>query len=230
VKNASQTKAENGCTINRRTAAFELALLLAILEWVVWTDNKRVLDRPARLGGYIVLGMAVVALVCRQPVTRARLGLSTIGSQNGLAPLAALTVVAMVALTLIGWTVGTIGQTERLWEWVANNWIVDGGQQVLLQVVLVPRLAVILASNGPRVSIVSAGVFSLLHAPNLPLMGMTFFAGAAWCEWFRRYRNLPAVWLSHVVLAATTLYCLDGPALRRMRVGISYLLHSLNYS
>jgi hypothetical protein len=209
-----------------RAAAFsETGLLLAAAEAVLWTDSRHVLPSTARTLMAALLAAVVLALLYRQRPHLGDLGLAPISFSHGIGWLAAITVAGMSLCVAGGLAWNTIGATDDLGRWVAQNWAMEGVQQLVLQVVLVSRLNVLLGGPGLRVSLIAAGVFSLLHAPNAILMALTFPAGLAWCEWFRRYRNLPALWVSHLLLAATTLYCLNGPGLRVLRVGIAYVFY-----
>lgn len=230
AESASGTKRANTVPTEERTATWaELLLLLAVLEFVLWTDNKRVLPQPIRAAGTVLVAVVAAGLVVRQRSSRHELRLTPVSWRAGVGRLALAVALAGAALGAIGWRNGSLGNVERFGHWLAGNWLLDGAQQVLLQVLLVPRLTILVGAQGPRVSLTAAVVFSLLHIPNLPLMALTLLAAFVWCEWFRRYRNLPAVWASHVALAAMALYCLNGPALCRMRVGISYVLHSVAF-
>ncbi|MEK6541932.1 MAG: CPBP family glutamic-type intramembrane protease [Pseudomonadota bacterium] len=87
------------------------------------------------------------------------------------------------------------------------------------------RLRTILAvGRGPRAimrhqMMVAAGtatIFSLIHAPNLPLMLFTFFAGLAWSCLFYRRPNILLLGLSHAFLGTVLhqfllLYMRIGP-------------------
>ena len=73
-------------------------------------------------------------------------------------------------------------------------------QQFLLQSNIVIRLIQILRNKNN--AIVAAGaIFSLLHAPNIPLMVLTFVAGVVCCIIFLRHRNIFALGITHGVMA-----------------------------
>lgn len=216
----------------RPGAAAELGLLLAAFEWCLWTDSRQVLPKAARLAGSGVLVLVVAFLLIRQRPTARELGLAPgrrRGTRNwrdwfdGGWSLALGTLGGMIALLVAGWWLGTIGQTPTWSAWVRKNWHLEGAQQLLLQVLLVPRLEQVLGRRGAPVTLMAALFFGLLHLPNLPLSALSFVGAVGWCEWFRRHPNLPAVWLSHLALAATALYTINGPALGMLRVGIGYV-------
>lgn len=208
--------------LTAKAAAIETTVLLAVLEWVLWTDSKHVLSQSARTAGTFMLVCVVVTLLLRQRPNLSDLGVAPSNWLAGIPTLMAATITAMLAITILGFSLGTIGNVENFPHWVRRNWHLEGLQQLLLQVLLVPRLTLILSDRRRLVSTVAAAIFGLLHAPNVPLVILTAVAAFLWCEWFRRFRNLPALWLSHFLVAATLLYCLNTPALATLRVGISY--------
>lgn len=217
-------KGSNQLLRQRRWALAELVLLLLAIEAMLWTDNKRLLTPLTRAFAHDAVLAIVAVLLVRQRPDRALLGLKPAGWLRGAGWLVGATGACALAVFVAGWQFGTLGNVENLGRWLARNWHMEGVQQVLLQVLLVPRLTVLLPGAGAAVSWTAAVVFGLLHLPNPVLVVLTTIAGGFWCEWFARYRNLPAVWLSHLVLAAVTLYCLNGPALFNLRVGIGYVL------
>jgi len=95
-------------------------------------------------------------------------------------------------------------------------------QQFMLQVVVARRLQV--ASNREVATLATATLFALLHAPNTPLMLLTFAAGLLWTAWFLRRRALLPVALAHAA-AALLIGGLLAPEgwLRSLEVGARYL-------
>ncbi|MFP4054165.1 MAG: type II CAAX prenyl endopeptidase Rce1 family protein [Phycisphaerae bacterium] len=71
--------------------------------------------------------------------------------------------------------------------------------------------------------VASAGVFALVHAPNWPLVGLTFGAGLAWCVLFIRRPNLFTLGLAHAVLAVWVYHALPDEWLQRLTIGNQYL-------
>ena len=95
-------------------------------------------------------------------------------------------------------------------------------QQFMLQVVVARRLQV--ASNREVATLATAALFALLHAPNTPLMLLTFAGGLLWTAWFLRRRALLPVALAHAA-AALLIGGLVAPDtwLRSLEVGARYL-------
>jgi membrane protease YdiL (CAAX protease family) len=65
-------------------------------------------------------------------------------------------------------------------------------------------LAVLGALRAPAAAQVAliAALFSAVHAPDWPLMGLTLGSGALWAWLYGRVPNLPAVSLSHGILGS----------------------------
>ena len=95
-------------------------------------------------------------------------------------------------------------------------------QQFMLQVIVARRLQ--RAGNREVATLATATLFALLHAPNTPLMLLTFAAGLLWTAWFLRQRALLPVALAHAA-AALLIGGLVTPEgwLRSLEVGARYL-------
>jgi membrane protease YdiL (CAAX protease family) len=95
-------------------------------------------------------------------------------------------------------------------------------QQFMLQVIVARRLQV--AGNREAATLATAALFALLHAPNTPLMLLTFAGGLLWTAWFLRRRALLPVALAHAA-AALLIGGLVAPDawLRSLEVGARYL-------
>jgi membrane protease YdiL (CAAX protease family) len=73
-------------------------------------------------------------------------------------------------------------------------------QQFLLQSNILIRLIQILKNKNN--AIVAAGaIFSLLHAPNIPLMELTFVVGLVCCILFSRHKNIFTLGITHGVMS-----------------------------
>ncbi|MFO0947384.1 MAG: hypothetical protein U1D30_15855 [Planctomycetota bacterium] len=210
----------------RRRAAVELLWLIGAVEWCLWTDSRHVFPKSVRLLNTVVVALIVLAIVIRQRPSLRDLGFAPPSWFAGLKSLALFTLIGMGLLFGTGFYLGSLGNEQAWATWVRKNWHMEGLQQLLLQVLLVPRLAVLLGGNGTKVSLIAAILFSLLHAPNVLLMGLTMIAGFVWCEWYRRFPNLPALWISHLSLASAALLSINGSALGMLRVGIGYVFRN----
>lgn len=73
-------------------------------------------------------------------------------------------------------------------------------QQFLLQSIIFVRLLRIL-KNKKATIVAAAVIFSLIHAPGIPLMAITFIAGLCCCILFSRHRNIFTLGMFHAVMA-----------------------------
>jgi hypothetical protein len=77
--------------------------------------------------------------------------------------------------------------------------------------------------NFRRRAFETALVFSLAHAPNVPLMALVFVVETLWLLLFRRFRNLFALALAHACAALVAGQTLVPEWLSSFRVGLHYL-------
>jgi membrane protease YdiL (CAAX protease family) len=94
-------------------------------------------------------------------------------------------------------------------------------QQYALQAVILLRLED--AGLNRSAPLVAAAVFSLVHAPNPGLVILTFLGGLLWCSVFRKYPSIPAVALSHAILAVAVVSMLPPETTGGFRIGPAYL-------
>ena len=91
-------------------------------------------------------------------------------------------------------------------------------QQFLLQSNILVRLIQILRNKNN--AIVAAGViFALLHAPNIPLMVLTFVVGLVCCILFSRHRNIFTLGITHGVMAVMAFSLLIPGVIDNFRTG-----------
>ncbi len=213
-------------SLDRRRSAIELAVLMSAMLLHLWTDSRFVLPKPVRQTNAVLLAALAVGILIQQRPSLRDFGFAPPrGWWDGLPKLVLGTLSYALALWGIGWGAGTAGAFVGLGWWQIENLHQQGLQQVLLQVFLFPRCQAILGRDDWKPTWMAAGIFALLHAPNVPLMAFSGFAALGWVEWFRRHPNLPAVWISHAFLAGVGLATIH-PFLGRLRVGIGYLWSS----
>jgi len=111
---------------------------------------------------------------------------------------------------------------KRFWE-LSGAYVGWGlGQQYLLQAFAFRRLRQGGLGPWPAAGL-AAGGFAMLHAPNWPLVGLTFFSGMVWCRLFLRRPNLLTLGTAHGVLAVLTYHALPVAWMHKMAVGHMYL-------
>lgn len=93
-------------------------------------------------------------------------------------------------------------------------------QQFLLQDYFLPRLTSALSSN--TAIAVAAGLFSVAHLPNIPLVLATLVWGAVSSVLFRHYRNLYIIGITQGLLGLSFAVCVPDLWLHHMRVGLGY--------
>lgn len=93
-------------------------------------------------------------------------------------------------------------------------------QQFLLQSFFFLRLERLLGSR--RAVWAAAGLFAFAHLPNPVLVPATLVAGFAFCELFRRYRNLYALAIAQAILGMCLAAAVPDALHHHMHVGIGY--------
>jgi hypothetical protein len=76
--------------------------------------------------------------------------------------------------------------------------------------------------RGLGAAVPAAGLFALVHAPNLELMSLVFAAELVWLVCFTRFRNLFALALAHALAATVIKHDLVPGGLSSMKVGLGY--------
>jgi len=94
-------------------------------------------------------------------------------------------------------------------------------QEFMLQSFFFLRLEQLL---GARKAVwAGATLFALAHVPNPVLIPATFAAGLAFCELFRRYRNIYTLALAQAILGMCLAAAVPDALHHHMHVGIGYL-------
>jgi membrane protease YdiL (CAAX protease family) len=94
-------------------------------------------------------------------------------------------------------------------------------QQFLLQSFFFLRLEQFL--NSRKAVWAAAGLFALAHVPNPILVPATLAAGLAFCELFRRYRNIYTLAIAQAILGMCLAAAVPDTLHHHMHVGIGYL-------
>jgi membrane protease YdiL (CAAX protease family) len=227
-----------GIRMTRRVRFLELALVLGALVMLLWVvPNRALVPKPLRPLGQILTALVVATVLFRQRPGLSELGLAPPRWFGGLLSLGCFTALGTVGLILIGQPRIVSHPGDEPWRWLLGNLPVQWAQQVLLQVIVAPRVAELLGVgvNGNRLgdsarpgpgsplgSVISGTLFGLLHLPNPPLTALTLVSGIVWAEWFRRHRHLPALLVSHAILGLTAWSFHANPWMNDMRVGLSW--------
>lgn len=227
----------------------EIAVLVAAMEWILWTGHKRFWRdyaeipiewiAPVMTLGYLLSATIAGWLTWRSigyfrqawnelpipsPLFTTFAGLAPTRWTGGLGSLSAFTLLATAAITLVGLVRGIESDWGQFSHWFLANAPLAILQHWCMQILVADRLRLCDEFSETLTTAVVAILFALLHAPNWPLALLTLPAGYYWLSWFGRYRNLPAVCVSHWILASAVFFFLNGDDLRNLRVGVGYLL------
>ncbi len=207
--------------------AAELAALTLLLLGVVWRLWELAPDRM-QFSLRVAVALGIAALVgldlWRSRKDGVALGLAPARWRDGWGALGLATLLGGLLLAGLGSALATVSLDAARFGWLRAYVLGLLGQQLLLQCVFNRRiyaLAVARASPHParRAVVVSSGLFAALHAPNPALMIGVLFAGLGWTAHFLRFRNLPALLLSHAALGVAAMVSLGPGLMLDLRVG-----------
>lgn len=211
------------------------AWLLPVLELVVVIGSVELLLFPLREQSLkFLIPVPLVLLLCvawrsaRRTAWTVRDGLIDVATGRrawlgtGLVSLAG----AIAFLALVQW-LGLLPNGDSkvfnrgLLHWLGRKIPTVAIQQFGLQLFVLPVCLELFRRRSAAV-MVAASIFALIHLPNLPVMGLTFVAGAVCCSlflWHGRIAPLIVAHLALAVLASETA----GHSLHHMRVGTGCL-------
>jgi len=143
--------------------------------------------------------------------------------KRALLLLAGPTLLAIAALICVSYLTHSLHLPDRFWARLSllPGWALL--QQYTLLGFSYRRLRHFL--HAKQSIMITAGLFALVHAPNYPLMILTFLGGLIWSFVYERAPNLFAFAISHVLLSATVLIAVPEWILPSMTVGYRYLLY-----
>jgi membrane protease YdiL (CAAX protease family) len=197
-----------------------VVLSILLVEWAL---------APFAVSVWLLGGPPLLALVlmlyshhCRRE-TAQTLGFGGRYFDRALLLLAGPTLLAIAALIFVSYVTHSLHLPDRSWArlcllpgWVLlQQYTMLGFSYRRLRQFLHPYQAII----------ITAGLFALVHAPNVPLMILTFLGGLIWSFVYERVPNLFASAISHLLLSATVLVAAPEWVLPSMTVGYRYLLY-----
>jgi hypothetical protein len=201
--------------------AESITVVLTIV-FVLWTAAKTFVPKPWIAVENLVASVVIVFVLARNGRSLRAIGLQPKSWTAGLGDLAAWTAIGCAAIAGVGYGFGVVGNVKHFDLWMMRNIPIHLVQQLILQVIIFPRVATIFGERRRLSIAASATIFSLLHLPNPVLTILTLIAGYVWVDWYDRRRSLLPLWISHALLASSTIYFLNGPLLNSLRVGIHY--------
>jgi len=213
---ASPETAEPHAAGDRRPL-WELAVGYGFLELALWSEG----DLRWAWAVALVLWMLGVTLYHRPSLRE--LGLGGMGFLGSLWIMAAA-LVAGAAMLFGAHLAGTLHRyaLNRSLLATATGYLVwTFEQQFMLQSFFFLRLERLLSSR--KAVCAAAGLFALAHVPNPVLVPATLAAGLAFCELFRRYRNIYTLAIAQAILGMCLASAVPDALHHHMHVGIGYL-------
>lgn len=226
--------AEPAAQVSLRTVAgLEVASVVASVFISVWVIIPL---QPQQRWLMAVPGLLALALAVNSHRLRGErfrdLGFSRRHFGRGLRMVALPTLLACAVFAAIGQVTGSFHRTTHFWSslLVLPVWALT--QQYVLQAFIYRRMRVVFSdgSGTPdkqrRLAIVAtAGIFSVVHAPNLTLMVLTLLGALLWCWVYERAPNLWALGLSHAIISLMLMTSLPPWLLPSMSVGYKHFLY-----
>ncbi len=205
-----------------RQAAWELSIfpLLFLLVWTWFPSGPRQPNHLAVAGGVIA---TVAFLLRRDPGWRALWG-SMHAFCEAARSLSIPTLLLMVPVLILFRLDPVPVSGARFAKSLLRYPLYAFVQLALVLVFSQSRLRRLGASSAALV-LVPAGLFALVHWPNLPLMITTFVAMLVWALVYQRHPSLPAVALSMGILATVATQLLPEDLTAHLRAGPGYVLH-----
>jgi len=115
---------------------------------------------------------------------------------------------ALAVIVPFGFLRGHFPPPPSFWAVIALYPVWGLAQQFLLNALLARNLRPFLPHRA--VVLLAAALFSLAHAPDWPLMGLTFAIGLPWVWIYERHPNLWVLGLWHGILGAAAWYGVLG--------------------
>ncbi|MBL8168569.1 MAG: CPBP family intramembrane metalloprotease [Acidobacteria bacterium] len=199
--------------------------LLPLQPWPRWL---------AAIPALLAVGLMLHSHHARGESWRA-LGFTTEHLGRALRLVAGPTVLACMLFAALGWWAGSFHQTSHFWTnlLVLPAWALL--QQYVLQGFIYRRVRFVLMPSqaSPEQQrrrshlavLVTAGIFALLHAPNVTLMLLTLLGALIWSWVYERAPNLFALALSHAVISLLLMTALPSWLLESMSVGYKHFLY-----
>jgi len=209
----------------RVVTALEVASVLVSLLITVWVVVPLQPDHRWLAGVPVLLALALMTHSHRlRGETPAELGFTTAHFGRALRLLALPALLSATVILGVGYLTDSFHASSHFLTTVLFLPCWGIFQQYVLQGFIYRRLKLVLA--GERAAIfAAAAIFGLAHAPNLPLMGLTFAAGLVWSWVYERAPNLFALGLSHGLMSLLVMTSLPPWAVESLSVGYKYFLY-----
>ena len=212
----ASAQAAESHSVAYRGEIWEIAIGYALLQAALWTEGE------LHWGCVIATAAWIVGATIYHLPERRELGLGWTGFARSLWVPAAATLAGAIML-LAGDLTGALHRyaPHRLLLALAIGYLIwTLQQQFMLESFFFMRLERLLGSR--RAVWAAAGLFALAHFPNPVLVPATWVAGLAFCELFRRYRNIYTLAIAQTILGICLACAVPELWHHHMRVGIGY--------
>lgn len=195
----------------------QIGILLVLLELALWSRGT-----PQHVFSLAAL-IWVIATSISPKRNATHLGLTSRGFKKSVWVISVSAVLA-AAFVGVAWLSGSLhpafgARTHSYTYFAYAIWAVL--QQFILQSYLFVRFESLLGS-GRKAVLACAILFAVVHIPNPVLTVATFAGGLAFCEVFRRYRNIYAIGIAHALLGIALAVSIPSAFHHDMRVGIGF--------
>ena len=211
----------------RTVAALEVASVISSVLLIAWVLNP--LQLQQRWLEAVPAALALLLVIHSHRLhgeTPAVLGFTTNYFGRAVKLLLLPMFLATALLLGIGYFAHSFNFGQRFWWSLAVLPLWGLTQQYILQGFIYRRLQLILGTAKTTATIfLAAFLFALVHAPNLPLMLLTFIGGLVWTWVYARAPNLFALGLSHAIMSALAMSSLPAWFLQSMSIGYKHLIY-----
>ena len=204
-------------TAGDRRPLWEVAVGYGFLPLALWSEGD------LRWAWAVALDLWILGVTLYHRPSLRQLGLAGTGFMGSLWIVGAA-VVAGAAMLFGAHLAGTLHRyaLNRSLLAVATGYLVwTFEQQFMLQSFFFLRLERLLGSR--QAVWAAAGLFALAHVPNPVLVPATLAAGLAFCELFRRHRNIYTLAIAQAILGMCLAAAVPDALHHHMHVGIGYL-------
>lgn len=211
----------------RAIAALEVASVISSVLLIAWVLNPLQLRQRWLEGIPAILALLMVIYShWLHGETLAALGFTMNHFGRALRRLLLPMFFATALLLGLGYFAHSLNFGPRFWLSLAVLPLWGLTQQYILQGFIYRRLQLILGTTKTTATIfLAAFLFALVHAPNLPLMLLTFIGGLVWTWVYARAPNLFALGLSHAIMSALAMSALPAWFLQSMSIGYKHLIY-----
>ncbi len=211
----------------RAVAALEVISVISSVLLIAWVLSP--LQLPQRWLEVVPAILALLLMIYSHRLhgeTLAVLGFTTNYFGRALRLLWLPMLLTTTLLLGIGYFAHSLHFGQRFWLSLAVLPLWGLMQQYILQGFIYRRLRLIFGASKTTATIfLAAFLFALVHAPNLPLMLLTFLGGLVWTWVYARAPNLFALGLSHAIMSAIAMSALPAWFLQSMSIGYKHLIY-----